>query len=45
MNFNGVMVTAAETTIVEVDDIVEPGEIDSYRIDTPGLYVNRLVKV
>ena len=45
MNFNGVMVTAAETSIVEVDDIVEPGAIDSYRIDTPGIYVDRIVKI
>ena len=32
-------------SIIEVDEIVEPGEIDSYRIDTPGLYVDRIVKV
>ncbi len=45
MNFNGVMVTAALISITEVDEVVEPGEIDSYRIDTPGLYVDRIVKV
>ena len=45
MNFNGVMVTAAAISIVEVDKVVEEGEIDSYRIDTPGLYVNRIVEV
>lgn len=45
MNFNGVMVTASEISIVEVDDIVEPGAIDSYRIDTPGIYVDRIVKI
>lgn len=45
MNFNGVMVTAATVSIVEVDKIVNVGEIDSYRIDTPGLYVNRIVEV
>ena len=45
MNFNGVMVTAAAISIVEVDKIVDVGEIDSYRIDTPGLYVNRIVEV
>ena len=45
MNFNGVMVTAAQTSIVEVDDIVQPGNIDSYRIDTPGIYVDRIVKI
>ena len=45
MNFNGVMVTAAAISIVEVDKVVDVGEIDSYRIDTPGLYVNRIVEV
>tara|TARA_B100001750_G_scaffold118545_1_gene94034 strand:+ start:2304 stop:2945 length:642 start_codon:yes stop_codon:yes gene_type:complete len=45
MNFNGVMVTAAAISIVEVDKIVDVGEIDSYRIDTPALYVNRIVEV
>ena len=45
MNFNGVMVTAAVISIVEVDKVVNVGEIDSYRIDTPGLYVNRIVEV
>ena len=45
MNFNGVMVTAVAISIVEVDKVVDVGEIDSYRIDTPGLYVNRIVEV
>ena len=45
MNFNVVMVTAAAISIVEVDKIVDVGEIDSYRIDTPALYVNRIVEV
>lgn len=43
-NFNGVMVSAAKISIVEVDDIVSPGEIDSYRIDTPGIFVDRIIK-
>ena len=45
MKFNGVMVTAAAISIVEVDKVVDVGEIDSYRIDTPALYVNRIVEV
>ena len=44
-NFNGVMVSAAGTSIVEVDDIVEPGEIDDYKIDTPGIFVDRIIKI
>ena len=43
-NFNGVMATAAQTTIVEVDEVVEPGGLDAGAIDTPGIYVKRIVK-
>ena len=44
-NFNGVMATAAEVVVMEVDEIVEPGEIDPGAVHTPGIYVNRIVKV
>lgn len=44
-NFNGVMATAANVTIIEVDEIVEPGGLDSAVIHTPALYVNRMVKI
>ena len=44
-NFNGVMATAASVTIIEVDEIVEPGVLDSAVIHTPALYVNRMVKI
>ena len=44
-NFNGVMATAAKVTIIEVDEIVEPGGLDSAVIHTPALYVNRIVKI
>ena len=43
-NFNPVMATAARTTIVEVDEIVQPGELDPEAIVTPGVFVNRIVK-
>ena len=43
-NFNSVMAPAANITIVEVDEIVEPGELDPESIVTPGIYVNRVVK-
>ncbi len=42
--FNPIMATAADVTIAEVDEIVEPGEIDAERVGTPGVYVNRLVQ-
>ena len=44
-NFNGVMATAAGVVVMEVDEIVEPGEIDPGAVHTPGIYVNRIVKV
>jgi len=44
-NFNHVMAMAAKVTIVEAENIVEPGELDPERIDTPQIYVNRMVKV
>ncbi len=44
-NFNAVMATAAEITIAETESLVEPGEIDPDSTHTPGIYVNRVVKV
>ncbi len=43
-NFNPVMATAARVTVVEVDEIVEPGQLDPEAIVTPGIFVNRIVK-
>ena len=43
-NFNPVMATSARVTVVEVDEIVDPGELDPEEIVTPGLFVNRIVK-
>jgi 3-oxoacid CoA-transferase subunit A len=44
-NFNPVMAAAAKVTIAEVENIVEPGEIDPDGIHTPGVYVTRMVQV
>ena len=44
-NFNGVMATTANVVIMEVDEVVEPGEIDPGAVHTPGIYVNRIVKI
>ena len=44
-NFNGVMATSAEVVVMEVEEIVEPGEIDPGAVHTPGLYVDRVVKI
>ena len=43
-NFNPVMATAADLVIAEVEEIVEPGELDPERIGTPAVYVDRLVR-
>ena len=43
-NFNAVMAPAARVTIVEVDEIVEPGTLDPELIVTPGVYVQRIVR-
>lgn len=43
-NFNSIMATAAKITIAEVEEIVEPGEIDPNEVITPGIYVKRVVK-
>lgn len=44
MNFNPMMATAAKITVVEVEEIVEPGELDPNYIHTPGIYVDRIIK-
>src|SRR5699024_6434629 len=41
-NFNPLMATAAKTVIVEVDEIVEAGELDPEAIVTPHLYVDTI---
>lgn len=43
--FNPVMATAARTTIVEVDELVQTGELDPEVIVTPHVYVNRIIEV
>lgn len=42
-NFGPVMATAAKTTIVEVDEIVELGALDPESVVTPGIFVQRVV--
>ena len=43
--FNAVMATAAKVTIMEVEEVVEPGGLDANAVHTPGIYVNRVVKI
>ena len=44
-NFNPVMATAADLTIVQSQHIVELGALDPEKIATPGIYVDRVVHV
>ncbi|MEM9414926.1 MAG: CoA transferase subunit A [Planctomycetota bacterium] len=43
-NFNPMAATAGKVTVVEVEEIVEPGELDPNFIHTPGIYVDRLIQ-
>lgn len=43
-NFNPMMATAAKHTIVEVEEIVEIGELSPEEIITPAIYVHKLFK-
>jgi 3-oxoacid CoA-transferase subunit A len=42
-NFNPMMATAARITIVEVEHLVEPGEIEPDQVHLPSVYVKRIV--
>src|SRR5271170_451523 len=41
-NFNPIMATAAKTTIAEVEQLVEAGELDGDLVHTPSVYVKRI---
>ncbi len=43
-NFNPMMAAAATVTIAEVEELVEPGEIDPDHIVTPGIYVQHIIE-
>jgi 3-oxoacid CoA-transferase subunit A len=42
-NFNPMMATAARVTVAEVEEIVEPGQLDPDRVHVPSVYVKRVV--
>jgi 3-oxoacid CoA-transferase subunit A len=44
-NFNPVAALAGRITIAEVDELVEPGELDPDQIHLPGIYINRIVEL
>ena len=43
-NFNPMMATAGKVTLVEVEELVQPGQLDPDQIHTPGIYVDRIFK-
>ena len=43
-NFNPMMAKAGKITIAEVEELVEPGELDPNNIHVPGVYVQRIFK-
>ncbi|MEV6101845.1 3-oxoacid CoA-transferase subunit A [Nocardia sp. NPDC051981] len=44
-NFGPVMATAASTTIVQVGDVVQTGDLDPENIITPAIFVDRVVRL
>ena len=43
-NFNPMMATAGKVTVVEVEELVEVGDIEPDSIHTPGIFVQRIFK-
>jgi 3-oxoacid CoA-transferase subunit A len=41
-NFNPMMAAAGRITVAEVEELVEPGQLDPNQIHTPGVYVQRI---
>jgi len=44
-NFGPIMAMAAQVSIVQVEEVVEPGAIDPEAVVTPGIFVDRVVEV
>ena len=44
-NFNPLCAAASRITIAEVEEIVEPGELDPMLVHTPGVFVQRVVQL
>jgi 3-oxoacid CoA-transferase subunit A len=44
-NFNPLCASAGRVTIAEVEELLEPGELDPMNVHTPGIFVQRVVHV
>ena len=42
-NFNPLAAMAGRVTIAEVEELVEPGDLDPDAVHTPGVFVHRVV--
>ncbi|GAB1489252.1 3-oxoacid CoA-transferase subunit B [Opitutaceae bacterium] len=43
-NFNPMIATCAKVTVAEVEELVEPGELDPDQVHTPGIHVDRIIQ-
>ena len=43
-NFNPMMAAAGKITVAEVEELLEPGQIDPDHVVTPGIYVKRIIQ-
>lgn len=43
-NFNPLMAMGGNITIAEVEELVQPGELDPDQIHTPGIFVQRIIQ-
>jgi 3-oxoacid CoA-transferase len=43
-NFNPMIATCGKVCVAEVEELVEPGELDPDQIHTPGIFVNRIIQ-
>ncbi len=43
-NFNPMIATCGRVTVAEVEELVEPGQLDPDHIHTPGIYVDRILQ-
>jgi 3-oxoacid CoA-transferase subunit A len=44
-NFNPLCATAGRITVAEVEELVEPGQLDPMHVHTPGIFVQRVLHV
>ena len=44
-NFNPNVATCGKITVAEVEELVEPGDLDPDEVHTPGIFVHRLVHI